>query len=297
MTALPPIEFTDREIDLIIRALPDNCDLRRLELLRHILRCWGRDFLPMHLAPSAAGDRLQHIAKVGKTAGDLIQAIDALDKSAQFELALLQIGIVEGSTLAAAVGRESQNRDRLAEFQEFAAALAAAAQNPLSKRRRGRPRNIRSILIMRDLAAMFEYVTRLSPTRRVSLTWMTIEPIATADLPRAPSSRVRGGTAKAGIAGNTLRVAAVTGAFCRNERLVGFATVAPRRKGAAAPTGWPRNAAALVPRRDGGSFGCSSSKIFCGHGRRISGPMRGPCLDTEPDQSVIRSPSRPAVRG
>lgn len=170
MIALASIEFTHREIRLITAALPDNCNSRRLVLLPDILRDWSRADLSAHLqqeAPSTASKRWKQIAKVGKAVDDLIQAIGAMNKDAQLELAL-QIGIVEGLTFAAAVGREAQNRGRLVEFRNFTATLAAAAKKPLWKRGRGRPRNIRSILIMRDLAGMFEYVARLAPTRIVA---------------------------------------------------------------------------------------------------------------------------------
>ena len=40
------VEFTDRDLELIKRALPQNSDQRRLALLPDIIRDWGRIDLP-----------------------------------------------------------------------------------------------------------------------------------------------------------------------------------------------------------------------------------------------------------
>jgi hypothetical protein len=53
---------------------------------------------------------------------------------------------------------------------------------------------------------------------------MTIEPVPEADRGAAASGGRRE-AARAGTGGNTLRVAAVNGAFCRSERRVRFVTV------------------------------------------------------------------------
>jgi hypothetical protein len=43
---MAPIEFTDRELRLIAKALPENADERRLALFPEIMRDWGRTDLP-----------------------------------------------------------------------------------------------------------------------------------------------------------------------------------------------------------------------------------------------------------
>jgi hypothetical protein len=45
--------------------------------------------------------------------------------------------------------------------------ISAAGKQPLSKPRRGRPRNILTYLVMMDIAAVFEYLTDTAATRQV----------------------------------------------------------------------------------------------------------------------------------
>jgi hypothetical protein len=59
------------------------------------------------------------------------------------------------------------NRQRLDDCHKFLATIAMAAKRPLWKPGRGQPRNISAYLVMKDLAAIFEYLTRTEATRQV----------------------------------------------------------------------------------------------------------------------------------
>ena len=164
-------EFTDLEVKLIIASLPDEVVPGRLELFPQILREWARVYLPRHFLRESAATlrrRRARLAKVGKIAASLLQASKDLDE-ADRRILVAQIGIAEGKSLVEAAGNE-QTRRRLDQGRDFIATIAVAAGKPLSKPSRGQPRNIPAYLVIQDLAAIYEYLTRLEATRRVNRT-------------------------------------------------------------------------------------------------------------------------------
>jgi hypothetical protein len=164
-------QFTDREVELIAAALPDDVVPRRLELLPLILREWARVYLPHHFSGESAATRRQRrtrLAKVGKIVASLLRATEDLDETDLWDLAA-QIGIAEGQSFLQAAGNE-QNRLRLGQGRDFIATIAVAAGKPLWGPSRGQPRNIPAYLVTQDLAALYEYLTRKEATRIVNRT-------------------------------------------------------------------------------------------------------------------------------
>jgi hypothetical protein len=148
-----PIVFDDREIRLIIASLPSTVDPQRCGLLPEILRMWGRQDLPYHLAcvpPSERRATRDRLVRIAKDAEKLMQRLDALEERDELELELRMLCCPDAPPLAA-------TRDAIA-------MLAAAAGTWPG---RGRPRNIAALLVMRDLAAIFQMVTGAEARRRV----------------------------------------------------------------------------------------------------------------------------------
>jgi hypothetical protein len=161
------VEFSDREVKLISRSLPDGVDQRRMDLLPEILREWGQTDLREHLSgkPRAiTRNRLGRLSRVAKCAAELLQALDGLNDRDRAHLAL-EIGSTEEATLWQVDFAEQEKR--LDEARDFLTALAATGSKAHWKRRPGQPRNITSYLIMMDLAALYEYLTGWKAIRSV----------------------------------------------------------------------------------------------------------------------------------
>jgi hypothetical protein len=165
------LEFTECDIGRIIRSLPERVDPKRVELLPLLLCDWARVELRWHPPRTplpALRRRRERLKKVAEKAADLLQALDQLEGLDRWEL-VAQLGIAEGLTLLKAV-RNEHNKQRLDEWRSLIVTISAAAAQPLYRPRKGQPRKIVAQLVLRDLAALFEYVTGLRATRRVDRT-------------------------------------------------------------------------------------------------------------------------------
>jgi hypothetical protein len=161
-------EFTDEYIRQIAAWLPEGVDPRQHELLPQIIREWASVDLRQHYAagsPASIRGRRLRLAQLGRLADRLLQALDGLDARDRLTLAA-QIGIVEGQSVFEAIPNEENTR-HLVEWRDFVATLADACRRPLSKPRRGQPRNRLAYLVMMDVAAIFEYLTETEATRQV----------------------------------------------------------------------------------------------------------------------------------
>jgi 4'-phosphopantetheinyl transferase EntD len=78
----PTPVFTDRDVGLIIKSLPDQVDSQRRELLPCILREWSCVDLREHLRMrgGANSERRERVMAVEKCARNLLQALDAADE-------------------------------------------------------------------------------------------------------------------------------------------------------------------------------------------------------------------------
>ena len=76
-------EFTDDEIELVLKSLPSGVAPRQQKLLPRILREWNQTELRSHLSlePRAVTrKRIEKVQAVEKPASDLLRALDALDE-------------------------------------------------------------------------------------------------------------------------------------------------------------------------------------------------------------------------
>jgi hypothetical protein len=77
----PTPVFTDRDVGLIIKSLPDQVDSQRRELLPCILREWSCVDLREHLRMrGGANSERRRVMAVEKCARNLLQALDAADE-------------------------------------------------------------------------------------------------------------------------------------------------------------------------------------------------------------------------
>lgn len=160
--------FTDRDVWLIAKSLPNEVSPRRLELLPHVLREWSRNELREHLLRESAATirkRVERMEGVEHHARGLLQALEALDDR---DRAAIAGQMLPSDLWLNRKGGEIRGLTHLIrEENSFLAALAAAAPAAW-KQGRGRPRNITSYLVTKDAAAIFEWLTKIEATRQVS---------------------------------------------------------------------------------------------------------------------------------
>jgi hypothetical protein len=153
-------EFTDRDVRLIANSLCNAFDTRRLELLPQILAEWARTDLREHLQrPELTPERRERVARVGKCAQKLLEALCAIDVQDRVGMALKMRAEGDWTELTELI-------KRIEDEGGFLTKLAEAARQTW-KRSPGRPRNIRAYLVMKDVAAIFEWLTNMKATRQV----------------------------------------------------------------------------------------------------------------------------------
>lgn len=167
-------QFDERAVELIKASLPAEIDQRRIDLLPLVLNEWGCTDLHEHLSrdiPATKRKRDAHLTKVGKYATHLRQALEAIDQPGKSWIAQ-EIGREEGSPpfpFNVSHERRAEMKERLRQEDDFLRKLTAATATIIEedKRGRGQPRNIRAYLVMKDLAAIFEWLTDRKATRGV----------------------------------------------------------------------------------------------------------------------------------
>jgi hypothetical protein len=160
--------FTDRDVRLIIKYLPNEVSPQRLELLPLVLHEWSRNELREHLSRESAATirkRIERMEAVEDRARGLLEALAALDDRDRAAIAGQMLprdlwlspkggGIIRGLT------------HLIREENSFLAKLAAAAPAAL-KQGPGGPRNIKAYLVIKDAAAIFKWLTKMEATRQV----------------------------------------------------------------------------------------------------------------------------------
>jgi hypothetical protein len=130
MRVTAPI-FNECAVKQICDSLPKGIDQRRLDLLPLILNEWSRTDLREHFSrdtPATKRKRYAQLAKVGKYATDLRQALEASDQRGKSWIAQ-EIGREEGSPpFPFSVSRErlAEMEDRLRQEVDFLRKLASA---------------------------------------------------------------------------------------------------------------------------------------------------------------------------
>jgi len=169
--------FRDRDVRLIAQSLPNEVCPQRLELLPLVLREWSRNELREHLSTESAATirkRAKRMETVAKRAHGLLQALEALDDRDRAAIAFEKPRA--GGDLWPKMRRHHRREtsemlgmiQRIKEERDFLTELIAAAPAVWKLRGRGRPRNIQAYLVIKDAAAIFEWLTKKEATRQVN---------------------------------------------------------------------------------------------------------------------------------
>jgi hypothetical protein len=148
------IRFAAPDVDQIIQSLPNGIAQKRLKLLPKILREWSRTELPRHLSLESLKiirDRGKKVEVFEKHARALLQAFNALDDSG----------------LRRIKARSELTLNELEALHDFLTRLARARPHAVQKSGRGNPRNYIAYLVILDIAAIFEWLTKTKATREV----------------------------------------------------------------------------------------------------------------------------------
>ncbi len=160
----PPFNFSKDDLETVVTSLPTRVDPGRLRLLGPLLRDWARNELPSYLelrSRSASRTERVELQAVSKRARLLREAIRRAD---HFWIVRSLIEVKDGR-----VPRDLLDRlDR--EYVDLIRFLEAIEKLPdkLWPRRRGRARNVSAYLIISDIAAIFEWLTRTKASRAVN---------------------------------------------------------------------------------------------------------------------------------
>jgi hypothetical protein len=129
---------------------------------------WARVDLRRYFAglprPTLAAQR-KRLKKVANRAAALIQALDELEGFDRWAL-VEQLGTAEGLGVLTA-HLDEQYKRRVDEWHILTATIATALTKPSWKPSKGQPRNDIAQLVLRDLAALFGYITGRRARRNV----------------------------------------------------------------------------------------------------------------------------------
>jgi hypothetical protein len=169
--------FTDRDVGLIVKSLPNEVCPRRLELLPRVLCEWSRNELREHLSRESAAavkKRAKRMKVLTDHAHGLLQELEALDDRDRAAIAIEMPRA--GGDLWPKMRRHHRREtsemlgmiQRIKEERDFLTKLIAAAPAAWKRAGRGRPRNIKAYLVIKDAAAIFEWLTKMEATRQVN---------------------------------------------------------------------------------------------------------------------------------
>jgi hypothetical protein len=168
------IEFTDREMMLILKSLPENTDPERKQQLADNLRAWGKYTVPIHFR--AWSLRLyfprEHAAKVARDAARLYDEVDRLGPT---------LRPIIGAMLAmpnaqrppwwwAQEGVIAAGQQQLEQVIDVLRQLRIAAERAEGGRDVGQPPAFLPMVLVNDLAVMFQKATGQTATRVVDST-------------------------------------------------------------------------------------------------------------------------------
>jgi hypothetical protein len=155
--------FSNDELKRIEASLPNGVDHRRRQRLPRVMQEWARTDLREHLSRESQATRRarrQQVQAVERCTRDLLQSIEALDPTGQFSIVHEMAG-------------EQPRRTELEQWnQEFDSAMALLYRlvdshpSAIWASSRGQPRNISAYLIIKDIAAIYEWATGSKASRR-----------------------------------------------------------------------------------------------------------------------------------
>jgi hypothetical protein len=167
-------EFSDEAIDAIQAALPAGVDPIRRALLPELLRCWAAKELSEHLAlenKPKLRKRDEQLIRAAAIARDLLHAFSKMDRRGFFRVAIEPEMRRTGKSLDrvsvdVATLRRHHALDWVKQFAESFGNSGAGSEIRM-KSNRVPEKKAKGYLVMLDLAAIFELVTRTEATRRV----------------------------------------------------------------------------------------------------------------------------------
>ena len=161
--SLPAPKFSPEIVKAIAGSLPAPISKSDRELLMKILADWGPNELRRHLSmPSRAivSGRLKKIATVKRRAGELLKALDSIDEAVEASFFSRIFPDREGRGGA-------DFADQAKRFKEAREIIAKIAGMPPRKLPPNHRRNLAAYLVLRDAAAIFEWLTESPATRQV----------------------------------------------------------------------------------------------------------------------------------
>jgi hypothetical protein len=165
-----PIEFTEREIRLILKSLPDETAPEKLQWMAEYLPHWVKHKLPFIVqfdSPPLTGEPRKQVVDAHKAGVELWKRLAGLGPKAREAICRSLVrsppgGRNSGDTLAVGNGLYEEFTDRLHSL------LIALEFMP--KQSRSHPRSLLPWLIIVDLAPTFYQVTGLMPARAIDRT-------------------------------------------------------------------------------------------------------------------------------
>ena len=154
-------EFTDDEIELVLKSLPSGVAPRQQKLLPRILREWNQTELRSHLSlePRAVTrKRIEKVQAVEKPASDLLRALDALD---EIERNAIVDRIVRHERSDSAEAKFLRVKQELGRVHNFLSRLNSAGP---SQTRKLPARNFAAYFVLMDIAGIFEWLTDMEAT-------------------------------------------------------------------------------------------------------------------------------------
>lgn len=158
-------EFTDDDIELVLKSLPSGVSRRRQKLLPKILREWGQTELRSHLSlePLAVTrKRRKKVQAVDEPASDLLRALDALD---EIEWNVIVDRIVRHEWSNSAEAKFPKVKQQLGMVHNFLSRLNSAGP---SQTRKLPARNFAAYFVLMDIAGIFEWLTDMEATLAAS---------------------------------------------------------------------------------------------------------------------------------
>ncbi len=170
MMAVVPA-FNAREVELIIRALPQGVDQRRIKLLPKVLHEWATTDLPPKLLIVPAKTkraRVKRLERVGNCAGSLLHALDAVEQNVE-QFWIMREMLPAGDLRVGPIELDNLENQFFQEIRDFLRRLspAAIASARTWKQRQGHPFNIVAAQVLMDIIAIYEWLTGKKATREV----------------------------------------------------------------------------------------------------------------------------------
>ena len=161
------VRFAAPDVDLIMQSLPNGVAQKRLESLPKILSEWDRAELPRHLSLESLKiirEREKNVEVFEKQAHALLQAFNALDEAG---LRRIEARMPACKTPGVSQTELSSKKQELVALRNFLTRLASAEPHASQKLKRGHPRNYVAYLVILDIAAIFEWLTKTEASREV----------------------------------------------------------------------------------------------------------------------------------